>query len=49
MQHEKVVTYASRKLKIHEQNYAIHDLELAAFVFALKLQAKEMDRVFKRL
>ena len=37
MQHGKVVAYASRQLKIHEQNYATHDLELAAVVFALKL------------
>ena len=37
MQHGKVVAYASRQLKILEQNYATHDLELAAVVFALKL------------
>ena len=37
MQHGKFVAYASRQLKIHEQNYATHDLELAAVVFALKL------------
>ena len=37
MQNGKVVAYASRQLKIHEQNYATHDLELAAVVFALKL------------
>ncbi|KAH9751667.1 Endonuclease [Citrus sinensis] len=34
--HEKVVAYASRQLKKHEQNYPTHDLELAAVVFALK-------------
>ncbi|KAL4027796.1 hypothetical protein IC575_010986 [Cucumis melo] len=33
----KVVSYASRQLKIHEQNYPTHDLELAAVVFALKI------------
>ena len=33
----KVVAYASRQLKIHEQNYATNDLELAAVVFALKI------------
>ncbi|KAL4021404.1 hypothetical protein IC575_020200 [Cucumis melo] len=33
----KVVAYASRQLKIHEQNYPTHDLELAAVVFALKI------------
>ncbi|GJT62561.1 putative reverse transcriptase domain-containing protein [Tanacetum coccineum] len=28
MQREKVIAYASRQLKIHENNYTIHDLEL---------------------
>ena len=37
MQDGKVVAYASRQLKQHEQNYPTHDLELAAIVFALKL------------
>ena len=37
MQDGKVVAYASHQLKIHEQNYATHDLELAAVVFALKI------------
>ena len=37
MQNDKVVTYASRQLKSHEQNYPTHDLELAAVVFALKI------------
>ena len=37
MQHGKVVAYASRQLKKHEQNYPIHDLELAAVVMALKM------------
>ncbi|GKE77072.1 putative reverse transcriptase domain-containing protein [Tanacetum coccineum] len=37
MQNEKVMAYASRQLKIHEKNYATHDLELGAVVFALKL------------
>ncbi|GJU53572.1 putative reverse transcriptase domain-containing protein [Tanacetum coccineum] len=30
MQREKVISYASRKLKIHEKNYTTHDLELGA-------------------
>lgn len=33
----KVITYASRQLKVHESNYLIHDLELAIVVFALKI------------
>ncbi|RVW65012.1 Retrovirus-related Pol polyprotein from transposon 17.6 [Vitis vinifera] len=33
----RVVAYASRQLKNHEQNYPTHDLELVAIVFALKL------------
>ncbi|KAL4026703.1 hypothetical protein IC575_015142 [Cucumis melo] len=33
----KVVAYASRQLKVHEQNYPTHDLELAAVIFALKI------------
>ena len=37
MQHNRVITYASRQLKIHETNYSTHDLELAAIVFALKI------------
>ena len=37
MQDEKVVAYASRQLKPHEQNYPIHDQELAVVVFALKI------------
>ncbi|KAL4037958.1 hypothetical protein IC575_001561 [Cucumis melo] len=37
MQQGRVVAYASRQLKSHEQNYLIHDLELAAVVFALKI------------
>ena len=37
MQDGKVVAYASRQLKPHEQNYPTRDLELAAIVFALKI------------
>ena len=35
MQNDKVIAYASKQLKKHEQNYPTHDLELAAVVFAL--------------
>ena len=37
MQNDKVIVYASRQLKKHEDNYPTHDLELAAVVFALKI------------
>ncbi|XP_020109276.1 uncharacterized protein LOC109724754 [Ananas comosus] len=33
----RVIAYTSRKLKSYEKNYPIHDLELAAVIFALKL------------
>ena len=36
-QKSKVIAYASRQLKKHEENYTTHDLELGAVVFALKL------------
>ena len=37
MQSGRVVSYGSRQLKNHEQNYPTHDMELAAVVFALKI------------
>ncbi|GJW57362.1 putative reverse transcriptase domain-containing protein [Tanacetum coccineum] len=37
MQRGKVIAYASRQLKIHENNYTTHDLELGVVVFALKI------------
>ncbi|GJW45395.1 putative reverse transcriptase domain-containing protein [Tanacetum coccineum] len=37
IQRGKVIAYASRQLKIHENNYTTHDLELGAVVFALKI------------
>ncbi|GJZ57136.1 putative reverse transcriptase domain-containing protein, partial [Tanacetum coccineum] len=37
MKNEKVIANASRQLKIHENNYTTHDLELGAVVFALKI------------
>nr|GFC16550.1 putative reverse transcriptase domain-containing protein [Tanacetum cinerariifolium] len=37
MKKEKVISYASCQLKIHEKNYTTHDLELGAVVFALKI------------
>ncbi|GJX19244.1 putative reverse transcriptase domain-containing protein [Tanacetum coccineum] len=37
MQREKVIAYASRQLRTHEENYMTHDLELGAVIFALRL------------
>ncbi|XP_073022767.1 uncharacterized protein [Primulina eburnea] len=37
MQDRHVVAYASRQLKPHETRYPVHDLELAAIIFALKI------------
>ncbi|GJZ62395.1 putative reverse transcriptase domain-containing protein [Tanacetum coccineum] len=37
MQREKVIAYASRQLKPHEENYTTHDLELGTVIFALKI------------
>nr|GEY69735.1 retrotransposon protein, putative, Ty3-gypsy subclass [Tanacetum cinerariifolium] len=37
MQRDKVIAYASRHLKTHEENYTTHDLELGAVVFTLRL------------
>nr|GFA61734.1 putative reverse transcriptase domain-containing protein [Tanacetum cinerariifolium] len=37
MQRDKVIAYASRQLKPHEENYTTHDLKLVAVVFALKI------------
>ncbi|GJY10064.1 putative reverse transcriptase domain-containing protein [Tanacetum coccineum] len=42
MQREKVISYASHQLKIHEKNYTTHDLELGAVVFALKIWRNEL-------
>ncbi|GKB89786.1 putative reverse transcriptase domain-containing protein [Tanacetum coccineum] len=33
----KVIVYASRQLKVHEDNYTTHNLELGAVVFSLRL------------
>ena len=37
MQHGRVIAYAFRKLKKHEQNYPTHDLEMTFVVFSLKI------------
>ncbi|GJT23587.1 putative reverse transcriptase domain-containing protein [Tanacetum coccineum] len=37
MEREKVIAYAFRQLKVHEENYTTHDLELGAVVFGIRL------------
>nr|GEX47553.1 putative reverse transcriptase domain-containing protein [Tanacetum cinerariifolium] len=37
MQREKVIAYASRQLKKHEENYTTHDLEMGDVMFVIKL------------
>jgi len=37
MQDGKVIAYVSWQLKVHEKNYPVNDLELAAIVHALKI------------
>ena len=37
MQEGKVIAYRSRQLKVHKKNYHMHDLELAAIMFTLKI------------
>ena len=37
IQEGHTIDYESRKLKIHEKNYAAYDLELAAVIHALKM------------
>nr|GEV55022.1 putative reverse transcriptase domain-containing protein [Tanacetum cinerariifolium] len=41
MQREKVIAYASRQLKKHEENYTTYDLELGAIVFAKELNMRQ--------
>jgi len=37
MQHERVIAYASKQLKPQAVNYPVHDLELVAVIFALRV------------
>ncbi|XP_073133649.1 uncharacterized protein [Henckelia pumila] len=36
-QNRHVIVYTSRQFKVHEGNYPVHDLELAAIIFTLKI------------
>ncbi|GKB70321.1 putative reverse transcriptase domain-containing protein [Tanacetum coccineum] len=44
MQRNKMIAYASRKLKIHEKNYTTHDLEMGTLVFPLKMWRRHLYR-----
>ncbi|GJS27799.1 putative reverse transcriptase domain-containing protein [Tanacetum coccineum] len=53
MQRDKVIAYASRQLKPHEENYTTHDLELGANALGTQLDIStsyhpEIDRQSKR-
>jgi hypothetical protein len=37
MQDDRMISYISRKLRNHEENYATQDLELLAIVYALRV------------
>ena len=37
LQNGWVIAYASRKLKKHKENYPMHDFEMVAMVFTLKI------------
>jgi hypothetical protein len=37
MQDSRVIAYILRKLRIHEENYETHDLELLSIVYALRV------------
>ena len=37
MQNGKVISYASRQLKVHKKNHPTHNLEILAVVFAMKI------------
>ncbi|GJY56992.1 putative reverse transcriptase domain-containing protein [Tanacetum coccineum] len=43
MQREKVIAYASRQLKVHEENYTTHDLELGVVGLQYILNQKELN------
>lgn len=40
-----MIAYASRQMKHHEMNFPMHDLELGAMVFFLKICRHYLNRV----
>nr|GEY51725.1 reverse transcriptase domain-containing protein [Tanacetum cinerariifolium] len=47
MQREKVIAYASRQLKPHEENYTTHDLELGAVVFGPEIIHETTEKIVR--
>nr|GEX18490.1 putative reverse transcriptase domain-containing protein [Tanacetum cinerariifolium] len=47
MQREKVISYASRQLKIHEKNYTTHDLELKEQILNAQTKARKLENIKK--
>ncbi|GJT35909.1 putative reverse transcriptase domain-containing protein [Tanacetum coccineum] len=45
MQREKVISYASRQLKIHEKNYTTHDLELGAVILNAQTEVRKPENI----
>ncbi|GJV74936.1 putative reverse transcriptase domain-containing protein [Tanacetum coccineum] len=45
MQREKVIAYASRQLKVHEENYTTHNLELGAIIREAQGEAMKRKNV----
>jgi hypothetical protein len=43
MQKGRVITYISRKLRRHEENYVTHDLELLSIIYALNIWRHYLD------
>nr|XP_016514045.1 PREDICTED: uncharacterized protein LOC107830884 [Nicotiana tabacum] len=41
-----VIGYASRELKVHEKNYLVHELELIAIVYAMKIWRHYMYDIY---
>ncbi|GJZ13592.1 putative reverse transcriptase domain-containing protein [Tanacetum coccineum] len=49
MQREKVIAYASRQLKVHEENYTTHDLELGIYRRTKLLEFEVGDMVLLKV
>jgi len=49
MQENRVIAYASRSIKRHEENYPTHDLELAVVVHALKIWRQSFRFIVQHL